>query len=70
MPEIPMKRFWSNVERGFDRMLSRLSCHDGNDARMVSHWQEEPRGFRLQVTRKGDGASLTRFIGTDGSDRA
>ncbi len=57
------------VDRVFDEMLMRLGCHDSNDAALISHWQTDPSGFRVQVTRKSDGKILTKFVNTEGETR-
>jgi hypothetical protein len=52
------------VDVAFDDLLGKLECHDGTDAELISHWQGN--GFRIQVDRKTDGRSLSRFVRADG----
>ena len=55
------------VDRVFNELLAQLGCNDGTDANMISHWQEGDRpGFRVQVTSKLTGKTLTRFAGANG----
>ena len=56
------KVFLAKVDAAFDGMLARLSCRDGADAAIISHWQDDPPGYRLQVMRRSDGRSLTCFV--------
>jgi len=55
------------VDLAFDQMLKKLGCVDGNDSIIISHWQDDILGYRLQVTRKTDGRSLTRGVRPDGT---
>lgn len=48
------------VDTTFDALLKKLGCVDGNDARIISHWQED--SFLVSVTRKSDGRSLYRTV--------
>ena len=52
----------------FDDMLAKLNCADeatfSGKAWKISHWQDT--GYRLQVTRRSDGASLTCLIDYSG----
>ena len=58
-----VKKFLQLCDEAYDAMLFSLNCHDGGDAYLISHWQEaEPQGYRIQVTRKSDGRSQTRFV--------
>jgi hypothetical protein len=68
-PEINFQGMNKSVEKSFDTMLKRLGCTDGTDAHIISHWQSEPAGFRLQVTRKLDGEALTKFVDGHGNIR-
>lgn len=63
-----MTKMLSQVDAVFDRLLASLGCVDGTDALLISHWQDGTNpGFRIQVSRKLDGKSLTRFVSKDGS---
>lgn len=57
------------VDEVFDDLLGNLGCVDGTDALLIAHWQDEPRSFRIQVTRKSDGSSLTKLVTADGAIR-
>jgi hypothetical protein len=54
------------VDATFDEFLTKLGCRDGRDAAIISHWQDDPAGFRIQVTRLSDGKALTRFVAVEG----
>lgn len=57
------------TDRTFDAMLASLDCsQDRNDAKLIAHWQDGV-GYRLQVTRKADGAALSKLIDLDGNIR-
>ncbi len=51
-----------SMDRVFDDLLQKLGCSDGTDAILISHWQPKEQGFRIQVTRKIDQRSLSRFV--------
>jgi hypothetical protein len=57
-----------SVDRVFDALLTRLGCTGGRDANLISHWQDGI-GYRIQVTRKSDGASLTKLVDLQGAVR-
>lgn len=59
-----LKTMLAAVDTVFDALCKRLGVADGTDAYLVSHWQGD--GFRVQVTRKTDGAVLTKFVCADG----
>lgn len=54
------------VDATFDEFLTTLGCKDGRNAELISHWQDDPAGFRIQVTRLSDGKALTRFVASGG----
>ena len=54
------------VDAAFDEFLTKLGCKDGRDAALISHWQDDPAGFRVQVTRLSDAKVLTRFVAVQG----
>ena len=56
------------VDRVFDALLTKLGCSNGSDASLISHWQGN--GFRVQVARKSDGCTLTRFVSQSGTVHA
>ncbi len=59
---------WRTLERVADELTEKLGCADAatfNVTCVISHWQGN--GFRLQITRRSDGKSLTRFIREDGA---
>ena len=60
-----MNKMLDAVDEVFDRLCERLNVTDGRDANLISHWQGD--GFRVQVTRKADGKSLTKFVRADGA---
>ena len=62
-----VQEFLKLVDQAFDGMLKKLGCRDGNDAAILSHWQDgPPAGYRLQVTRYADGRAMTRFVAREG----
>lgn len=64
------QNFLRMVDKVFDDLLSRLGCQEGPDVALISHWQDGTfPGYRIQVTRRADGASLTKFVCLDGTIR-
>ena len=53
-------------ENGMTEAKIREGCTDGMDAHRISHCQDGV-GYRLQVTRKTDGASLTKSVDLNGA---
>jgi hypothetical protein len=65
--ESKMSKFLESTDRVFDSLLARLGCKDGRDANLISHWQDGINpGYRIQVVRKRDGTSLTKFVDRHG----
>jgi hypothetical protein len=55
------------VDRVFDDLLRRLDCEDGRTANLICHWQDGSNpGYRIQVSRKEDGKTLTKFVSQTG----
>lgn len=58
-----VENFLRVVDQVFDELISSLGITDDRDATLMSWWQNGDRpGYRLQVTRKRDGKSKTRFV--------
>ncbi len=56
------------LDRLVDELIEKLECADAktfDETIVISHWQGN--GFRLQITRRSDGKSLTRFVREDGT---
>ena len=54
------------VDKVYDHLMRVLSVTGSSDALMISHWQDQPCGFRITITRKADGVSATRFVNETG----
>ncbi len=62
------KTMLQTVDHVFNDLLRRLGCEDGRTANLISHWQDGSNpGFRIQVTRKKDGKTLTKFVSQTGA---
>ena len=62
-------KFCRAIDDTFDSLLASLDCSDGSDAYIISHWQGDEIGMRLQVTRKMDGVAVSRVVRPDGTVR-
>lgn len=66
--EIGAAAFCEIVDQVFDALLAKVGCTDGTDANMIAHWQDDRRpGFRIQVSSKATGQTVTKFVGRDGA---
>jgi len=55
------------VDAVYDNLLAHLGCEGSGDAFMVSHWQDDPCGFRISISRRSDNRTATRFVDGNGN---